>query len=173
MNFRLLLDLLERQLDAFERAARPDYELMEDIVRYMREYPDRFHHPWEDLIFARLANADTAIEPIVADLKRQHATLARSGSDLLDSLRGAVAGVLLPRHALEQPGREYVARFRAHMEMEEQKLFPLLGTRLAPDDWNAVDTMMAARKDPLFGRQVAGRYERLYREIAASTARAG
>lgn len=165
VNFRLLLDLLERQLVAFERAMRPDYELMEDVVRYMREYPDRFHHPWEDLIFARLANADTAIQPIVAELKRQHAALARSGSDLLDSLRGAVAGVLLPRDALEEPGRRYVALFRSHMDTEEKELFPLFRQHLSSDDWRAMERMMAARKDPVFGLQVTEGYERLHREI--------
>jgi hemerythrin-like domain-containing protein/tellurite resistance-related uncharacterized protein len=173
VNFHLLLDLLERQLDTFERAARPDYALMEDIVRYMREYPDRFHHPWEELIFGRLAEADARLDPVVSELKRQHAALARSGSELRESLGGAVSGVLLPRHALEQPGRDYIARFRAHMEMEEQKLFPLLGTRLADTDWSAIDRMMATRRDPLFGLQIAEGYERLYSEIGALGARAG
>lgn len=93
--------------------------------------------------------------------------LARSGSLLLQSLSGAVAGVLLPRHALEQPGREYVALFHSHMDAEETRLSSLFGQHLSVDDWHDMQRMMATRNDPVFGLQVADGYERLYREIHA------
>src|SRR6185503_8101609 len=49
--FRRLLGLLQVELDAFHRGERPNYELMLDIVAYLREYSDAFHHPCEDVAF--------------------------------------------------------------------------------------------------------------------------
>jgi len=53
--FRRLLELLQNELDRFHRGERPNYELMLDIVAYLRDYSDQYHHPREDVAFARLA----------------------------------------------------------------------------------------------------------------------
>jgi hemerythrin-like domain-containing protein len=54
VNFARLLDLLEAQVATFHRAERPNYDLMGNIVYYLRSFADRFHHPREDVAFARL-----------------------------------------------------------------------------------------------------------------------
>ena len=43
--FRRLLHRLQREVDRFHGAERPNYELMYDIVSYLRDYCDLFHHP--------------------------------------------------------------------------------------------------------------------------------
>ena len=43
--------LLRRELDAFHSGERPNYELMLDIISYLREYSDEMHHPREDVAF--------------------------------------------------------------------------------------------------------------------------
>jgi hemerythrin-like domain-containing protein len=53
VHFRKLLDLLEKQLNFFHVGETPDYSLLTDVLHYMINYPDRFHHPTEDVIFAR------------------------------------------------------------------------------------------------------------------------
>ena len=53
VNFAKLLDLLEGQLDLFHKGESPDYELMLDIMFYMKHYPDVLHHPKEDLAFCK------------------------------------------------------------------------------------------------------------------------
>ena len=58
VNFSQLLALFERELARFHEGERPDYELMLDIVDYLRYYPDRFHHAREDVAFERLAARD-------------------------------------------------------------------------------------------------------------------
>ena len=52
--FMRLLDLLHDQVAIFESGQRPKYDLMEDIISYLRNYSDRYHHPREDVAFARL-----------------------------------------------------------------------------------------------------------------------
>jgi hemerythrin-like domain-containing protein len=62
-NFDMLLELLEGQLDLFHDGKSPDYALMLDIMFYMTHYPDAFHHPREDLAFARIGEREPSTCP--------------------------------------------------------------------------------------------------------------
>ena len=53
-NIEKVLVLLESEILAIEVGKTPDYPLLQDIMCYMTQYPDRFHHPKEDLVFAQL-----------------------------------------------------------------------------------------------------------------------
>jgi hemerythrin-like domain-containing protein len=67
--FRRLLTLLQKQLDVFHGGESPNYELMMDIVSYLREYSDRLHHPREDVAFERLAQRAPELALPLARLK--------------------------------------------------------------------------------------------------------
>ena len=41
-----------------ENGDESDYQLMKDIMHYMRHYPDLFHHPREDVLFGELVRND-------------------------------------------------------------------------------------------------------------------
>ena len=49
----LLLNVLTEQLAELESEQQGvNFKLMDDIVNYLRNYIDRYHHPKEDLIYA-------------------------------------------------------------------------------------------------------------------------
>ena len=48
------LNLLERQYLDMCRGKIPDFSLMRSIVVYIQEYPEKIHHPLEDMIFSIL-----------------------------------------------------------------------------------------------------------------------
>ena len=58
-HFARLLDLLEQQVVAFHADDGPNYELMLDVISYLQDYADQYHHPREDEAFA-LKNAVAA-----------------------------------------------------------------------------------------------------------------
>jgi len=60
-NIAKLLELIESEILAIEVGKTPDYPLLQDIMRYMTHYPDRYHHPKEDLIFAQLLKREPAV----------------------------------------------------------------------------------------------------------------
>jgi len=165
-DFAKLLDLLEAQIGLFHRGEQPDYDLMLDIFYYMTHYPDRFHHPKEDLAFARLAERDSSTRPAVEELARQHRVIAESGSRFLDNLNAALAGAMLTRESVESPGLEYVTFYRSHMKMEERELFPIARTLLRDDDWAQIGVAIESTEDPLFGPQVEERYRTIHQQIA-------
>ena len=57
-NCRALLAVLERELEVFDRGDRPDYEVIRAVISYFEVYPEVYHHPQEDLVFAKLRTRD-------------------------------------------------------------------------------------------------------------------
>ena len=59
-NIEKLLAVLERELEVFDLGGRPDYEVIRAVISYFEAYPEEYHHPQEDLVFARLKQRDPA-----------------------------------------------------------------------------------------------------------------
>lgn len=168
-NFAKLLDMLEEQVRVFHDAQTPNYELMLDIMYYMTHYPDAFHHPKEDLVFAKVAEIDPGERAAVQELMEQHVVLKQSGIRLLEELQGVVDGAMRPRGSIEEPAQMYIRYFRNHMHNEESELLPLALQYLQDEHWAAVEAVAPSRADPLFGaEEVEKRYEALHRRILGS-----
>ncbi len=164
-NFERLLKVLEEQLELFRRGEQPDYGLMLDIVYYMTQYPDRFHHPHEDAAFAQMA--DAKVNALIAQSREQHRVIAESGKTLMERLE-AVAGSVAPLKAeIEQLARTYIEYLRRNMQQEEVKLFPLAQRVLTEDDWSVISALAPKVSDPLFGGRDQERYRILQRLIAS------
>jgi hemerythrin-like domain-containing protein len=166
-NFARLLDLLESQLELFHGGEAPDYGLMLDVMYYMTHFPDLFHHPREDLTYAKVKERDPRMGRVVDEVMKQHVVLRESGEELVESLDSIVDGAgILARENVEAPGRTYIEYFRNHMHEEETELFPAARTVLRDEDWRAINAAMRDQDDPLFGSSVEKRYEALHRQIA-------
>lgn len=166
LNFSRLLDLLESQIALFHRGDQPDYGLVQDILLYLTRYPDRFYHPKEDAVFARVAQGVPRARAQVEELAGQHQRIAESGARFLAVLDEVLSGALMPREAVERPALEYIALYRKHMAFEEQELFPLGQAHLTPLDWIDVNAATKPEEDPLFGDRVEERYRSLHQRIA-------
>ena len=171
-NFARLLDLLERQLAAFHVGEQPDYALLLDIVNYLRHYPDRFHHPREDVAFARLVEREPALQLPIARLLQEHRVIAAAGEDLLELLQGVLEGTVMSRSTLETAAAMYLVYYRHHIATEEQHVIPRAAELFTPADWAAIAGAPSA-PDPLFGEDSEARYRELRRQIAAEAKDAG
>jgi hemerythrin-like domain-containing protein len=165
-TFVTLLDLLEDQLERFQRGASPDYELMLNIMFYMTHYPDALHHPKEDMAFAVIHERERSAGPIIDALSEQHARLKESGDGLVRELDNIVNGSIASREHLETSGRAYIADFRRHIEREETAMLPLAAKLLDDSDWKVIDAAISQLDDPLFGKDKQRRYGALRRQIA-------
>lgn len=76
-NFARLLKALEHQLAIFDRGERPDYDVLAAAADYFTGFPDRCHHPKENLIFETLKTKDPAAAASIGDLDLEHEDLAR------------------------------------------------------------------------------------------------
>ncbi|MCC6211085.1 MAG: hemerythrin domain-containing protein [Burkholderiales bacterium] len=164
--FNQLLSLLRRQVDVFHRGEQPNYELMQDIIAYLREYSDRFHHPREDVAFARLAEHCPDLDLVLARLMQEHRVIAHAGEKLLEQLRAIEGGAVVPRAELEAAAATYLVYYSNHIVTEEEDVVTRAAKALTEDDWEAVRVAVPAGRDPLFGGDPQERYRELRRQIA-------
>jgi hemerythrin-like domain-containing protein len=166
-NFSRLLELFDRQVECLHSAERPDYELMLDILTYLRHFPEHTHHPREDVAFKRLARHDHAIQPIVNRLLQEHRVIAEIGRQLQALLEALQGDEFVARAEVEAACATFLVYYRHHITGEDEHILPLAGKLLTAEDWKAVGAAVATAPDPLFGADVDARYRELRERIEA------
>jgi len=164
--FKRLLDLLHKQVDVFPTGQRPNYELMLDILHYLRHYTDQFHHPREDVAFARLAQHCPDMKLALDRLTQEHRVIARAGETLLKNLEEATAEAVIPLAEIEVAVATYLVYYGNHIAKEEEDVLGRAAQVLTADDWEAVRAAVPVGHDPLFSDHPAERYRELRRQIA-------
>ncbi|MEO8008522.1 MAG: hemerythrin domain-containing protein [Betaproteobacteria bacterium] len=164
--FKQLLDLLHKQIDLFQTGKQPRYELMLDIISYLTEYSDKYHHPREDVAFARMANYFPNMELVLARLRQEHRLIAHLGKTLSKLLNEILGGAVIPRAQVEVAAATYLVYYGNHIAKEEEEILTRAARALTPEDWEAVRTAVPSSQDPLFGDHPEARYQELRRQIA-------
>ena len=164
-NIAKLLEILEIEILAIEVGKTPDYLLMREIMRYMAEHSDRFHHPKEDLIFAQLLKRDSSVRGEVEELIQEHVFIRLAGQEFIGSLQSSGADSVDAREQLGKFGSYYIRLLREHMRKEEKELFPLAEELLTGQEWRMIDGAINTIDDPLFDEMTSDDYQRLYRMI--------
>lgn len=164
-RFARLLKLLDAQLAEFHDEGSPDYDLMRDIVHYLHDYADRFHHPREDLAFASLLERDGTLKPVIYRLLQEHRVIGLTGSKLLDLLDAVTSDAMVSREAIEAAAATFLTYYRHHLETEERDVLPRAAALLQAADWKRVADALPAGPDPLFDEQIKQRYRHLQKHL--------
>ena len=143
---------------------RPDFGLLEAMIRYIDEVPEKLHHPKEDqYLFAKLRLRSPEALAYIEQLEEEHL----HGSERIATLRAALK-------AYEQQGDAgfagfqealaiYLAQEWHHMNTEEHKVFPLARQHLTEADWAEIDRAFLSNGNPWEG--AAGEYTALFSRI--------
>jgi len=164
--FNQLLNLLRREVDVFHTGARPKYELMYDIISYLREYGDQAHHPREDAAFERLAKRCPDMKLVLGRLEQEHRVIAQAGETLRAQIEAILDGTIVPRAEVETAAATYLVYYCSHIAKEEEDVLTRAALNLTDADWEAVEKSAPMLRDPLFGKQAQERYRELRRQIA-------
>ena len=165
MRFARLLNYIEQQMTAFHSGQHPDYDLMRDVVYYLHHFADRFHHPREDVAFARLVKHDPDMQLAISRLLQEHRVITVAGEALLKCLDDILDDVVIARATVESKAATYLVYYRHHLAAEETEVLPRAAQLLTAEDWAAVAGAVAAVPDPLFGDDVGARYRELRDQI--------
>jgi len=160
-DFARLLDLLDRELALFGAGERPDYDLIGAVIDYCLEYPDAVHHPKEDLIYRVLTSRDAELARLVGDLEDEHRQIGAMTRELAEAMRQVLTDELVDRQSVHDLTRSFVRRYRQHIALEEERVFPAAEQALSAEDWAAIDARLEHRDDPLFGSTVVDRFRAL------------
>ncbi len=167
-----IMQLCRDQLDALERAQRVDPHVLYEIMDYMVKWPDRYHHPREDLVYGRAAELDPVLGDNVDSLQRDHDRTAKNGRELLRKIERWREGEV-PGSVIVSEGRAYVAHMYEHMNSEEKLVFPEIARTLNEADWRDLedDDLMRPVADPLFGTRVQREFRNLARRLRSNVRR--
>ena len=161
-HFNRLMDLLERQLDGLEEGSGPVPPLLTELVAYVADYVDTFHHPVEDQLYQlMLARSDTGREQLDR-LLGDHQLLTNVTRKLRKALAAIEGNGAQARSEALALGRELVRDQRAHMQFEEKEAFPLLREELAAEAFDQAAAAIPAMEDPLLDAAQQKRYPALF-----------
>ena len=164
-NLSNLLRLLEANLHALQSDSDPDYPLMIDIIEYVYSYPDVFHHPREDLLYQTAMERDSSVREEIEPVLQQHAELKNCTHRLLDSLNAVLNDALVDKTRLKDEIHDFIDLQRAHIMLEESRIYPHIERLLTSDDISRLDEQHPPTNDPLFGEHVEERFRQLYKHI--------
>jgi hemerythrin-like domain-containing protein len=135
---------------ARDRKLRPNFQVLRAMIYYIDAFPERMHHPKEDLhLFAWLLLRDPEARPLIEKLQSEHVTGAKLVRDLEQSLL-----------AFEQTWPKGAEEFAAtvdiyaefhwnHMCREERELLPRAEQALLAEDWADIEAAFAGNEDPI------------------------
>jgi len=164
-NIEKLLAVIERELEVFDRGDRPDYEVIRAVISYFAVYPEFYHHPQEELVFAKLRERDPDAAAKVGDLTREHQKGAERLRRVARAVENVLADVEVLRETVDTIVRDFIAHERHHMMMEDHHFFPAALKALRPQDWTEIASAVTVRKDPLFSDVTEERFDALREHI--------
>ncbi|MDO8286819.1 MAG: hemerythrin domain-containing protein [Rhodoferax sp.] len=145
---------------------QPDFVLLDALIEYITEVPDKLHHPKEDdVLFVKILEAVPEAAALIDKLKADHLHGAQRTHALRAALQAYQAAGPAGFAAFEAQALTYIDATWKHIGIEEQELLPLARQRLAPQDWAGIDAAFAANKDPWSGP--TGEYRALFSRIVA------
>lgn len=165
-KFARLMDLIAREVRAFDAGEIPDYDLVCNILEYTQNYPDLYHHPLEDLVLEKVRLRDPEAAENVGNLDREHEKLAGLTRRFAAALHNVIQDAELPREWFIDIASDYLTHQRRHMQMEEVLFFPPALRSLTDEDWDEIKSKATVPDDPLFGEgSDREKYDRLHQEI--------
>ena len=108
-NIGRLLRALEHQIEIFANAEAPDYDVIVGVADYFLDYPDRCHHPKEDLIASKLIEASPATAAMVEELSSDHGALHRRAHRFREVVSALLNDTDIPRSQIVDAGRAFIA----------------------------------------------------------------
>jgi hemerythrin-like domain-containing protein len=149
--------------DIAKGGAAPDLKVFRAMLFYIREYPEKVHHPKEDhYLFARLRARTNQLDATIAELEVQHA----KGDALIGALEHALAGYELVGapafKTFSDMVENYAAFYTSHMRLEEDEILPVAAQVLTPDDWKIINDAFSANINPLAGAEHKQELQKLF-----------
>jgi hemerythrin-like domain-containing protein len=143
---------------------QPDFALLDALIEYITEVPDKLHHPKEDeVLFVKILEVIPEARVLIDKLQHDHVQGAHSTPALREALHQYQAAGTAGFSAFDARARTYIDATWKHIGTEETELLPLARQRLAPQAWAGIDAAFEANKDPWSGP--TGEFRALFSRI--------
>ena len=163
-----ILSLLQEQMTALEIDEYFDVRLTQEILDYIKSYPNVHHHPLEEYLFDRVRH-HSEIGSTIKKLRNEHSKiLTQTKACWTFFILWNREGELFDRQRAIEIGKSYVELQRLHMRVEDQEVFPFMFENLTDTDMREIRDYVDAASlfpDPFFDREVMARYPNISSNI--------
>ncbi len=167
-NFIKLLTFIESQLECIKNCEVVDFETILIAMIYMRDYPDKIHHPRENTIFQYfLQKYDTSNDEIL-ELMNEHEGMPQLTEKIIDMLERVVSEAPINRYEFCENLSEYLDVQKEHMNLEESAVYPAINENMKDSDWSILAEELSIIPDPLFHEPKDEKYSLLLHKISAA-----
>lgn len=147
----------------------PPFELFDLVIRYVRDFPDRFHHPKEDeYLFPHLIDRAPETAALIEELQDEHAEGLHHTAALAAALQRYRDDPKTGFSEFDQAATDFIAFQRNHIALEEKKIMPVARDKLTAEDWAEIDAAFADNEDPIFGVSPKDEFDHLFSAIVAN-----
>lgn len=160
-NMTVVLNLMDGLVEQMEAGKDPDFELFDEIMRYMTIYPDAVHHPKEDIVYEQLRSKRPDLAEDLDHVPDDHNDIAHLGSSLRDDVEAVNAGAAVRREKMIEDTVAYIRRLRNHIQWEEADLFKRIDKMLEAESHNVDISKIGHIKDPVFELEIEAGFRRL------------
>lgn len=142
---------LKQQMNLyFEQGVALDLDILLDIMYYLRNYMDCFHHPLEDRVYQKMRyriNDNALIEKLEL-MEKEHSQLKILTQSLQEDFIALEAGESVSDNKLKRDFLAYINTTEAHIELENKYLFPAIERFLLDTDLAIMERHMGQYADP-------------------------
>lgn len=146
--------------------AMPGFVVFRSLLYYIREYPERIHHPKEEqYLFTRIRARTDEIDNVLDDLALQHAESEAKIEDLEHALTRYELGEDTALQDLRVLVECYASFCANHRRIEEEIVLPVALRVLTAEDWTEIDAAFGANRDPFEGIPLEEDLDKLFHMI--------
>ncbi|MDO9143352.1 hemerythrin domain-containing protein [Rhodoferax sp.] len=147
------------------RGQTPDFPLLQSIVSYIEQFPDKLHHPKEDQYLfpaLRLRHPASAAELDILEEEHERGTpLTARVANTLRAYQADPSGFDAFASAVD----DYANFHWEHMSREEDVILPLAEKYLTAEDWLGINAAFKSNSDPLVGINAQREFRELFRRL--------
>lgn len=168
LNISRLLTVLDRVITDIDDERPVRYQLVRDVLNYMTNVSDVYHHPKEDIIYEYYVVYRTDdVCPVTKELTQQHTLIVEQGNSLLELINMVLMDAVIPLDKVKSELKQYIELQRSHLDYEEAIVFPILRKAMTEDDWRNLEQNWSQKtvEDPLFGPEISETYKDLHQQL--------
>ncbi len=166
-HLQRLLNCLSQEIDCYDHDGQQEADLavILSALDYVHDYPDKWHHPTEDVIFNKLQEKDVEESNLIEQLKAEHQEIIQATNNIYDLFNMVAKDCIVPANQLLESARHYIDLQKRHIEKENECVYPLMNRLFTDQEWSTIAKEIKFQTDPVFANQSKKEYEDLYHYI--------
>lgn len=165
INLNKMLAILRQKVAKLRAGNHPNFSLMADVINYISNYADAYHHSREDSMYQYFHGRNAELDKLLVNCEKEHAKMKHTSTELSETIDGILHDAVIPMDKFTDKLEAFLDEQAEHLNVEEGSLFPMIQGIATDQDWVELSNTLPKSADPLFGEKQTHEYMDLYKEL--------